>query len=136
MLDDRALQLQFAPAQRKTAVEQKLPAGMQLFFQPWLVVPDGDGVAARVGDAHAGNAQARRELLGRFAHHAHRYGARKARSSLRKRRGRGEIAVSDGQAHDQIAQRTHAHLFKRPHARGAEARQAGKLAFHHSTAMR
>ena len=108
---------------------------MQLFFQPWLVVPNGDGVAARVGDARAGNAQARRELLGRFAHHAHRYGTGKARASLRKRRGRGEIAVSDGQAHDQIAQRTYTRLFKRPHARGAEARQAGKF-FHHSTAMR
>ena len=135
MLDGRALQLQFAPAQRKTAVEQKLPAGIELFFQPWLVVPDGDGVAACVGDAHAGNAQARRELLGRFVHHARGHGALKARVGFAKRRGGGEIAVSDGQAHDQIAQRMHARLFKRPHARGAEARQAGKF-FHHSTAMR
>ena len=135
VLDGRALQLQFAPAQRKTAVEQKLPAGIELFFQPRLVVPDGDGVAAFVGDAGAGDAQARRELLGRFAHHARGHGALKARVGLAKRRGGGEIAVSDGQAHDQIAQRMHARLFKRPHARGAEARQAGKF-FHHSTAMR
>ena len=135
LFDGGALQLQFAPAQRKTAVEQKLPAGIELFFQPRLIVPDGDGVAAFVGDAGAGDAQARRELLGRFAHHARGHGARKARAGLAKRRGRGEVAVGGGQARDKIAQCAHARFLKRPHARGAKARQAGKF-FHHSTAMR
>ena len=135
-LNARANKLHFAPAYGKTAVEQKLPAGVKLFFEPRLVVPHGHGVAAGVGDAGAGDEQPRGALLRRIAHNARQHRAFQAGPHFRQGRGRGQIPIGHGQAHHQIAQCAHARLFKRLKPRRAEPRQAGKFQIHHSTAMR